>query len=88
MLYGWLLPNKKILLIFIIANATMLLEWIVHRHCRLTRYANKYCGRKPETPFHDVMWWIGFKNIRIGGLTLHVILAGLFLLLGIYLYRS
>ena len=88
MMYGWLLPNKKLLFLFIIANLMMLLEWIVHRRCRLTTYANNVCGWKSDTPFRDLMWCLGFKDIHINGLTLHVILAGVFLLLGIYLYRS
>ena len=88
MLYGWLLPNKKLLFLFIIANLMMLLEWIVHRRCRLTTYANNVCGWKSDTPFRDLMWWLGFKDIHINGLTLHGILAVVFLLVGIYLYRS
>jgi len=88
MLYGWLLPNKKLLFLFIIANITMLLEWIIHGRCRLTAYANNVCGWKSDTPFRDLMWWLGFKDIHINGLTLHVILAVVFLLLGVYLYRS
>ena len=87
MMYGWLLPNKKLLFLFIIANLMMLLEWFVHRRCRLTAYTNNQCGWKPDTPFRDLMWQLGFKDIRIGRLTLHVILAVAFLLLGIYLYR-
>jgi len=88
MLYGWLLPNKKLLFLFIIANITMLLEWIIHGRCRLTAYANNVCGWKSDTPFRDLMWWLGFKDIHINGLTLHGILAVVFLLVGIYLYRS
>jgi hypothetical protein len=88
MMYGWLLPNRRLLFLFIIANALMLLEWIVHRHCRLTVHINNQCGWKSDTPFRDLMWWLGFKNIQIGNVTLHVILAVAFLLLGIYLYRS
>ena len=88
MLYGWILPNKKLLFLFIIANIAMLLEWIVYGHCRLTRYANNVCGWKSDTPFRDLMWWFGFKDIHIGRLTLHVILAVLFLFVGMYLYRS
>lgn len=87
MLYGWILPNKKLLFLFIIANLMMLLEWIVHGHCRLTAYANDQCGWKPDTPFRDLMWQLGFKDMYIGKVTLHVILAVVFLLLGIYLYR-
>lgn len=88
MMYGWLLPNKKLLFLFIIANLMMLLEWAVHRRCRLTTYANNQCGWKSNTPFRDLMWQLGLKDIRIGTITLHVILACAFLLLGIYLYRS
>lgn len=88
MMYGWLLPNKKLLLLFIIANVVMLLEWAYYRRCRLTTQLNNVCGWKSDTPFRDLMWWLGFKDIHIGGLTLHVILAIVFLLLGIYLYRS
>jgi len=88
MMYGWLLPNKRLLFLFIIANLMMLLEWAVYRHCRLTTYANNVCGWKSDTPFRDLMWWLGFKDIHIGNVTLHVILAVVFLLLGVYLYRS
>jgi hypothetical protein len=88
MMYGWLLHNKKLLFLFIIANAMMLLEWFVHRRCRLTAYSNNVCGWKSDTPFRDLMWWLGLKDIRIGRLTLHVILAIVFLFVGIYLYRS
>ena len=88
MLYGWILPNKKLLFLFIIANITMLLEWIIHGHCRLSVYANNVCGWKSDTLFRDLMWKIGFKDIYIGKFTLHVILAVVFLLVGIYLYRS
>ena len=87
MLYGWILPNKKLLFLFIIANLTMLLEWIVNGNCRLSVYANNVCGWKSDTPFRDLMWKIGFKDIHIGKFTLHVILAVVFLLIGIYLYR-
>jgi hypothetical protein len=87
MMYGWLLPNKKLLFLFIIANLMMLMEWMIHGHCRLTAYANNVCGWKSNTPFRDLMWKLGLKDIRIGRLTLHVILAVAFLLLGIYLYR-
>ena len=86
MLYGWLLPNKRLLLLFIIANALMLTEWLIHGHCRLTRYVNQQCSWNPDTPFHDLMWWLGLKNITIGGYTIHVIMTVLFLFLGIYLY--
>jgi hypothetical protein len=88
MMYGWLLPNKKLLFLFIIANLMMLLEWAVYRRCRITTYANNVCGWKSDTPFRDLMWWLGFKDIHIGNVTLHVILAVAFLLLGVYLYRS
>jgi hypothetical protein len=88
MLYGWLLPNKKLLFLFIIANLMMLLEWIVHRRCRLTTYANNVCGWKSNTPFRDLICGLGLKDIRIGRLTLHVILAVVFLFIGIYLYRK
>lgn len=88
MMYGWLLPNKRLLFLFIIANLMMLLEWAVYRRCRITTYANNVCGWKSDTPFRDLMWWLGFKDIHIGNVTLHVILAVAFLLLGVYLYRS
>lgn len=88
LMYGWLLPNKNLLFLFIILNALVLLEWLVHRHNRLTRYVNQQCDWKPDTPLRDLMWKLGFKDIKIGGLTLHVILASAFVLLGIYLYRS
>ena len=88
MLYGWLFPYKKIQFLFIIANLLMLIEWAIHGYCRFTRYANQQCDWKPNTPFRDVMWQLGLKNIKIGGYTIHVILACIFLLVGIYLYQS
>jgi len=87
MMYGWLLPNKKLLFLFIIVNALMLVEWFVHRRSYLTTHLNNQCGWKSDTPFRDLMWGLGFKQIQMGGLTLHVILAFVFLLFGIYLYR-
>ena len=88
MMWGWMLPNKGLLFLFIIANALMLLEWAVHRRCRLTLHINNVCGYQSDTPFRDILWWLGAKDIRIGGFTLHVILAVLFLLIGMYLYQK
>lgn len=88
LLYGWLLPNKKLLFLFITLNALVLLEWLIYRRNHLTQYINQQCDWKPDTPLRDLMWKLGFNDIQIGGLTLHVILAFLFVLLGIYLYYS
>jgi hypothetical protein len=87
MMYGWLLPNKKLLFLFIIGNIMMLMEWIVNRRCRLTVYANNMCQWKSNTPFRDLVWWLGLKDVRVGGINMHGVLAVGFLLLGIYLYR-
>jgi hypothetical protein len=88
MLYGWLLPNKNLLLLFIIVNALVLVEWKIHRRSKFTEYVNHQCDWKPDTPLRDMMYWLGLKDVKIGGLELHVLMAGALLLLGIYLYRS
>ena len=88
LMYGWMLPNKKLLVLFIIGNALMLIEWFKYRKNHITMEINNQCGWKSDTPLRDIMWWLGFKDIHIGNITLHVLLAIIFLILGIYFYRS
>lgn len=88
LLWGWILPNRKWLLLFVVANALVLMEWFTHRRSYLTSQLNNACGWKPETPFRDLLWWLGLKNKELGGLPLHIILAMLFMVLGIYFYRT
>ena len=87
-MWGWLIPNRKFLFLFIIVNALVLLEWLVHRRSYLTMQLNNVCGWKSDTPLRDIMWWFGLKDIHLGGLPLHIMFAVLFLLLGVYLYHS
>ena len=88
MMYGWLLPNKTLLLLFIACNAWVLIEWLIHRQFRLTRYLTSQCGSDPHTPFRDWIGWLGLRNLQLGGIPFPIALAGALFFLGYYLYRS
>jgi hypothetical protein len=85
MMYGWLLPNKTLLFLFVIACLMMLTEWYRFGYCRLTSYVNEKCGQSGN--FRDLLWKLGFKQIYMyKGVTLHQTLAFSFLCFGMIHY--
>lgn len=87
LLYGWLLPNRILLFLFIFSSLMMFAEWEIYGHCRLTKYVNMKCDGTNNKPFRDLLWKLGTKEKIIFYLgerpiTLFHILAVLFLLFG------
>ena len=88
LLLGWIVPDRRVLILFILGNLLMLLEWSVFGYCRLTRMLNQMCRQEEGLPFRDLFWWSGTKEIVVWkwngkGTSLFVVLAVVFLLLGI-----
>lgn len=89
LLYGWLLPNKMILILYIFSSLMMFLEWEIYGYCRLTEYVNLRCGDTSKKSFRDLLWKLGTKQkvlFYLGNrpITLFHILAVLFLLFGVF----
>lgn len=88
LLFGWLIPDRRVLTLFIVGNLLMLIEWMVFDGCRLTMWLNEMCDDDKFLPFRDVFWWSGVKDVailRVGSVTLTLfhVLAVLFLFLGV-----
>ena len=82
--YGWLLPNKPLLILFIFSCLFAISNWqYTGGYCQITKYANELCGDE-EPYFHDILWKIGVKDIQ----GLHDRLILLFLIFGIAHYLS
>ena len=83
LLFGWMIPDRRVLSLFLLGNVLMLLEWVVYGGCRLTMWLNEMCDDDTALPFRDVFWWSGVKDVKISTtLTLFHLLAVLFLFLG------
>jgi len=89
LLYGWLLPNKKLLILYILSVLMMFAEWEIYGYCRLTKFVNIRCDDANSTLyFRDLLWKLGTKEkilFSIGkrSITLFYIIVLLFLLFGI-----
>ena len=89
LLYGWLLPNKKLLVIYILSALIMIAEWNILGYCRLTKYVNIRCGDTNNTKyFRDLLWKLGTKEkvlFSVGDRTISLffIIILLFLLFGV-----
>jgi hypothetical protein len=91
LLYGWLLPNKNILLIYIISSLMMFAEWEIYGHCRLTEYVNLKCDGTNKKPFRDLLWKLGTKQkvlfyLENRPITLFHIIVFAFLVFGVIHY--
>lgn len=90
LLFGWLIPDRRVLILFLIANACMLLEWWVFGYCRLTRLLNQVCGQTLSLPFRDIFWYTGLKNVTLfrtlsgGKISVFVVYAIVSFFLGVY----
>ena len=62
LLYGWLLPNKMILILYIFSSLMMFAEWEIYGYCRLTEYVNIRCDGTNTKPFRDLLWKLGAKE--------------------------
>ena len=85
-MYGWLLPNRKLLGLFIFSSCMMLVEWFVlSGYCRLTTYVNQKCNQTGY--FRDLLWKLDMKKMDVfDSYTMQHILAIFFLILGILHY--
>ena len=89
LLYGWLLPNKKLLVIYILSALIMIAEWNILGYCSLTKYVNIRCGDTNNTKyFRDLLWKLGTKEkvlFSVGDRTISLffIIILLFLLFGV-----
>lgn len=87
LLFGWMVPDRRLLLLFIIGNVMMLMEWAIYGHCRLTRMLNQICDDPKELAFRDLFWWLGIKDMYVfGSFSVFTSLAVIFLLIGICRY--
>jgi hypothetical protein len=78
MMYGWLLPNKFLLVLFMVASFIMMSEWSLTGKCRLTTYVNDKCGQKGN--FRDLLWKLDLKEVSLP-------IATLFLVFGVLHYN-
>ena len=89
LLYGWLLPNKKLLVLYIISFLFMFAQWEIYGYCVLTKYVNIRCGDTNNTKyFRDLLWKLGTKEkvvFSIGktNISLFTIIVLLFLVFGV-----
>ncbi len=82
--YGWMLPNKPLLILFIFSCLFAISNWkYTGGYCQITKYTNELCG-DDEPYFHDILWKIGVKDVP--GLQERLILV--FLIFGIVHYLS
>jgi uncharacterized membrane protein len=64
MTYGWMLPNKLLLVLFMVSCSMMLLEWYTYKKCRFTVYVNHKCGHHEREKFRDLFWKLGLKRVQ------------------------
>jgi hypothetical protein len=63
--FGWLSNTKVLLQGYVISCIILLCHWNTNNdRCILTEKINKKCNIPIEKPFRDILYAIGFKNLK------------------------
>ena len=88
LLYGWILNNIPLLSIHILVCVSTIIYWITNSNlCDITVYVNRICGWDNKEPFHDLIYFLGFKKIPLWNSLWHYILVSLIAFISIYKIR-
>lgn len=61
--FGWLSSSPTILLLYCFTVFIIILHWITNdQKCVLTQVVNYYCNLPDREGFHDIFYYIGFKQ--------------------------
>lgn len=88
LLYGWILNNITVLSIHVLVCVSTIIYWITNSNlCDITVYVNRICGWDNKEPFHDLIYFFGFKKIPRWNSLWHYILVSLIAFISIYKIR-
>ena len=78
--FGWIIPNKMILKLYIIIAIFAIINWAIFKNCQITEYANNRCNgdnkdnkEDENVYFQDLVWVFGLKKYDIWNNYLHYI---------------
>lgn len=77
--FGWMIPNKKILKLYIIISVFSIMNWAIFKRCQITEYSNNRCNGDKDSNedehiyFQDLVWALGLKKYDLWNNYLHYI---------------
>lgn len=61
--FGWIFNNRKVLIVYILGNISILIHWMMHKGCIVTEMFNKLCGYQGYEYFHDILYFLNLKKL-------------------------